>query len=301
MSSPYYIGVDLGGTGVKCAAINTGSGRVLRQADKPTSDGVVVDGEPAFVHAIRQLIGETESEYGRASGVGLSAPGLVALDESCIEYMAGRLDGLMGLQWGEALRRDHAVPVLNDAQAALLGEVHMGAAKGLSNVFMLTLGTGVGGAAMVDGHLLRGHIGRAGHLGHITIDYNGEGDIVKTPGSLEDAIGNATIKTRSLGHFETTHALIEAYRRGDRKAESIWLDSLKALAAGIASLINVLDPEAVIIGGGIAVAGDALFDPLGEILDQFEWRPMDHQVRLLPAELGPWAGCYGMACKVAGL
>jgi len=86
--------------------------------------------------------------------------------------MPGRLKGLEGLKWQNALKSSRPVPVLNDAQAALMGEVWMGAARGATNVFLLTLGTGVGGAAMVDGRVLRGHLGRAGHLGHVSLDPN---------------------------------------------------------------------------------------------------------------------------------
>ena len=185
MAGVYTIGIDLGGTGVKCAAIDRANSEVLFQDTRPTADGEVVDGEPAFLVAIRSLIAEVEQQLGPSNGVGISAPGLASRDETHIGYMVGRLDGLMGLNWQQALGRSKPVRVLNDAHAALLGEVESGAAKGVENVFMLTLGTGVGGAAMVDGRLLRGHLGRAGHLGHITVDHHGAADIVQTPGSLE--------------------------------------------------------------------------------------------------------------------
>ena len=160
---------------------------------------------------------------------------------------------------------------------------------------MLTLGTGVGGAVLADGRILRGHLGRAGHLGHICLDINGAPDIVQTPGSLEDMIGNHNITERAGGRFATTHALIAAYRADDPDATRVWLASIRALACGIASLINVLDPEAVILGGGIAQCGDALFGPLATELERVEWRPAGPGVRLLAAELGEWAGAIGAA------
>ena len=241
--SNYTLGIDLGGTSVKCAALATATRDVLLTRTTDTADGEQVAGGPAFLVAIKQLVADIELELGPAVGIGVSAPGLAARDESCIEYMVGRLDGLMGLNWRDALGRADVVPVLNDAQAALLGEVEMGAAEGLENVFMLTLGTGVGGAAMVDGHLLRGHIGRAGHLEHITVDFEGAPDIVQTPGSREDAVGNATIAQRSNGAYETTLALIEGVEQQDAQAEAIWHRSVKALAAGIASLVTYWIPK----------------------------------------------------------
>jgi glucokinase len=185
--------------------------------------------------------------------------------------------------------------VLNDAHAALLGEVWQGAAKGYRNVILLTLGTGVGGAVLVEGRLFKGHIGRAGHLGHVSVNADGLPDIVNTPGSLEQMIGNYNLAERSQGRFTSTRKLVEAHLAGDAEATSIWLRSIRYLAAALASFINSFDPEIVIIGGGIAQAGSALFDPLGRELDRFEWRPMGHHVPVIAAALGEKAGAIGAA------
>jgi glucokinase len=187
------------------------------------------------------------------------------------------------------------VPVLNDAQAALVGETWCGAARGSRNALMLTLGTGVGGAAMVDGRILRGHIGRAGHLGHVSLDPSGALDIVNTPGSLEDAVGDCTVERRSAGRFSSTAALVAAASGGDREARLVWQSSVRALAAAVASLVNVLDPEVVVIGGGIARSGPALFVPLRRHLARFEWRPAGRRVRVVAARLGERAGAFGAA------
>ncbi|MEZ5304727.1 MAG: ROK family protein [Verrucomicrobiales bacterium] len=205
---------------------------------------------------------------------------------------AGAPRGVGALCLGRAPRHPGATR-LNDAHAALLGEVWLGAAKGCADAFMLTLGTGVGGAAVCGGRLLRGAIGRAGHLGHIALDFQGEGDICGTPGSLEDMIGECSLPRRSGGRFAATADLVAAAASGDAEAAEIWARSVRALAAGIASLINVLDPEAVVIGGGIAAAGDALFAPLRQHLARFEWRPAGRTVPLRAAQLGDWAGCAG--------
>jgi glucokinase len=207
--------------------------------------------------------------------------------------MPGRLQGLENLDWSNYLKAP--VRVLNDAHAALLGEAWLGAVAGKRNVFLLTLGTGVGGAILSDGQLLRGTIGRAGHLGHITMNPGGAPDIVNTPGSMEDAIGNSTVVARSDGKFASTRDLVTAHQNGNAFASRVWLDSVRALAAGIASLINVLDPEAVVLGGGIVAAGDALLVPLRSFLDEMEWRPGGHQVPIVPAILGDYAGALGAA------
>ena len=99
------------------------------------------------------------------------------------------------------------------------------------------------------------------------------------------------------------HELVDAYEAGDQQAADIWLKSVKALAAAVASFINILDPEAVIIGGGVSKSGASLFNPLNDYLDQMEWRPGGHKVKILPPALGKYAGAYGSACfaqKCAG-
>jgi glucokinase len=146
-----------------------------------------------------------------------------------------------------------------------------------------------------DGRILRGHLGRAGHLGHVCLDLDGAPDIVGTPGSLEDFIGNHNVVQRTGGKFATTHELIAAFEAGEPLAVELWGRSVRALACALASFINILDPEAIILGGGIARAGDALFAPLGRELETIEWRPTDSAVPLVPAQLGEWAGAIGAA------
>ena len=287
------IGIDLGGTNIKAALIDCATGAAIATLSKPTCDGEFVGEFPRFAVTVREIVEVLEAEAGAQKlDIGLSAPGLADPDGRCIRLMPGRMHGLEQLDWSAFL--DRRVNVLNDAHSALLGEVWIGAARGCSDAFMLTLGTGVGGAVYAGGRLLKGVIGRAGHLGHITVDANAARDDFNTPGSLEDAIGNQTIATRGKGRYANTLVLIEKVAAGDADASAIWLDSVRKLAAGVASLINVLDPEVVVIGGGIASgAGPHLFEPLGRFLDEFEWRPAGHRARIVPAMAGDMAGCFG--------
>ncbi|MEZ5384079.1 MAG: ROK family protein [Prosthecobacter sp.] len=286
------IGIDLGGTNIKAALVDTQSAKTLATLSKPTRDGEFENDVPRFAMTVREVVAEFEAQAGCKLAVGLSAPGLANPNGHCIDWMPGRMHGLEKFDWSACLKRD--CRVLNDAHAALLGEVWAGAARNTQDAFMLTLGTGVGGAIWSGGRLLQGNIGRAGHLGHISIDSNAPCDDCNTPGSLEDAIGNQTIAQRGEGRYANTLALLDAYAAGDEHATKVWLTSVRHLAAGIASLINVLDPEVVIIGGGIAVgARDRLFVPLQQMLDGFEWRPGGNKARIVPAELGESAGCLG--------
>lgn len=287
----YAIGLDIGGTNIKALAV-TPAGRVLAQTTVPTHDA----GPHHWTENVRRVKHALEGMVPHPpSWIGLAAPGLASRDQTSIAFMPGRLPGLEGLVWQTFFKASYPVPVLNDAHAALLGEVWCGAGRHSQNAVLLTLGTGVGGAALVDGRLLRGHLGRAGHLGHISLDPGGPPDVARTPGSLEDAIGDCTVEARSGGRFASTGKLVAAAGAGDADARQVWQTSVKALAAGIASLINVLDPEMVVLGGGIAQAGAALFRPLKKYLDEFEWKPGGRSVPVVPAKLGERAGAFGAA------
>jgi glucokinase len=287
----YVIGLDLGGSSVKWLAADRAGASLARgnvpfDADRPMH----------WAEQIRGVVQKVSGEQsGSLRGIGLSAPGLAARDGRSISFMPGRLAGLEKLVWQDFLRTPFAIPVLNDAHSALLGEAWIGAAANCRHVVMLTLGTGVGGATMVDGRLLLGNIGRAGHLGHVSLDPNGPADITNMPGSVEMAIGNCTILERTHGRFKTTHELIAAHNAGDAGATTIWLQSVRLLAHAIASFINVLDPEIVIIGGGIAAAGPALFEPLEAYVRLIEWQPGGHKIPIAAAKLGEFAGAFGAA------
>ncbi|MGI8603851.1 MAG: ROK family protein [Verrucomicrobiales bacterium] len=294
--SPKFIaGLDLGGTEIKCGAFDE-NGQLVAKCIMPTRDGEMVDDHPAFVSEVKRGLHELSQQLNQGfDRVGLAAPGLAARGETCIAFMPGRLRGIEGLNWATALGISNKVPVLNDAHAALLGEVWQGAARNRQHVVLLTLGTGVGGAIMVDGKLLKGEIGRAGHLGHMTVDHHGPPTITGTPGGIELAIGNATLSERTGGRFTMTRDLATAAQSGDTFAQRIWRDSVHALAAHIAGLICALDPECIVIGGGLSELDGFLFDPLVEFLDSFEWRPNGHRVPIAKAALGSWAGAYGAA------
>ena len=284
----YVLGIDLGGTHVKGIVVDE-AGRVLAEDGRATGDGV----EAAWRDNVRSVVAGLRERSPEIAAAGLCAPGLASADETMIVSMPGRLKGLEGLDWSDELGLPTVV--LNDAHAALLGEVWLGAARGGTNVLMVTLGTGVGGAALVDGRLLRGHLGRAGHVGHISLNPDGAPDIVRTPGSLEDAIGDCSVRERSGGRFATTRELVAAVAAGDGAARDVWERSVRALGAGLASLINVLDPQVIVLGGGIVTAGEALFTPLAAALDDMEWRIGSAKVALVPATLGAQAGAFGAA------
>jgi glucokinase len=294
------IGVDLGGTRIKAALVDRHTGTLVKTCSAPTRDGEWNGFEPVFAHSVRELIHELETGAGGGPlPVGLCAPGLAHRNGRSIEWMPGRMQGLEKFDWPSFLKRE--VRVLNDAHSALLGEVWIGSARGCRDVFMLTLGTAVGGAVLSDGKLLRGHIGRGGNLGRVCIQADGEQDAFGTPGSLAFHFGNQSLLRRSRGRFGCTQDLVAATLAGDGEAAAVWDASIRSLAVAVASLINVLDPECVILGGGVAAgAGEALLKPLEKYLDLYEWRPGGQKVRLALASAGEWAGAYGSVRDLGG-
>lgn len=286
-------GIDVGGSNLKAVAV-AADGTVLQRVTRATRDGSATPTD--WVAHVRAALDEfAQVAGGRPDSIGVCAPGLAARDSRRIAHLPGKLAGLEGLDWTEALGTGAIIPVLNDAHAALVGEAWIGAARGRQHVVMLTLGTGVGGAVLSDGRLLRGAIGRAGHIGHMSLDPDGAASITGMPGAIEVMIGDCSVAARSAGRFTSTADLVAAHRSGDGDATRVWHRSVKALGCAIASCINVFDPELIVLGGGIALAGDALFEPLARELERVEWRPGGHRVPVVSATLGEWAGAIGAA------
>jgi glucokinase len=278
------VGVDIGGTRIKAVAVSP-NGKIVAQRIEPTVDDVA-----ALVDAIGAIIQELAATD---ATIGISAPGIAARNNRSIAWMHGRIEAVEGLDRQRRLNR--TIWVLNDAHAAAMAETWVGAARGVSHAVVLTLGTGVGGGVIVGGRLLQGATGRAGHLGHITLDMDGPPDIVGMPGSLEDCIGNHNLSDRSGGRFGDTKKLVSAAEAGDVEAAKCWRQSVRGLAIAIASFVNAFDPEIVVVGGRISECGSPLFDLLRDYLDEVEWRPSGARVAVVAAQLGELAGAIGAA------
>jgi glucokinase len=281
------IGFDVGGSRIK-AVVAEDDGTVLDQVLRPTQPDT-------WLRQVGSLFQELLPAYGPRIEIGVCAPGIADQSGEAIWDCGGKIPGLEGLTWRRYFSWSRHVPVMNDAHAALLGESWLGAAAGRKHVALFTLGTGVGGAAMVDGQLLHGRFGRAGHFGHISIYPIDERSILNAPGSLENAFANLTLKKRSTGKFSDTLHLLQSVDDGNELAIQVWQRAVSDLARGIVSVINVLDPELVLIGGGIASAGERIIRELRPYLDRWEWRPGGLGVELKLTNLGEWAGAFGAA------
>lgn len=284
------IGIDLGATNIKGVLVDT-NGHILKALQLQTNE----KDELHWKKSIKTLV-QTLQENHELHGipVGLSAPGLAGKNNDRIVLMPGRLAGLEQFVWSDFL----GTPtwVLNDAHAALMAEAAFGAGKGYSDILMLTLGTGVGGGVMIKGELHQGLLNRAGHIGHISLNADSDTrDITNIPGSLEDVIGDCSIEQRSFGRFKSTADLLIASKNGDQPALYTWLHSVKKLAVALCSLINILSPEIIILGGGISRAGKDLFEPLAAFMDIFEWQHSDTRTPVVPAVFDEYSGAAGAA------
>jgi glucokinase len=284
------IGVDLGGTRIKTVALDA-DGELLFQLYTPTNDGNGDNWKQTVKSSIEEMVTHLHITDFVA---GISAPGIPDDNNEKIAYMPGRLHGLENFCWSDFL--GHKTWVLNDAVAALMAEATLGIAQSQKNVVMLTLGTGVGGALLIDGKPYQGSFQKAGHIGHISLNCENDTDITGIPGSLEDAIGNCTVEKRSHGKYKDTYSLLEAYRKGDHFARWVWLTSVRKLSIAIASISNMLSPECVVLGGGIMEAGNDLIEPLETFLSLYEWRPGGNKVTILKAQFNDMAGAIGAAC-----
>ncbi len=283
------IGIDLGGTRIKGVALDQ-EGNQLEQVYTPTEDNAGQHWKTAIKDTVYKL---QEKLNGFTYVIGISAPGIPDENNASISFMPGRLQGLEGFNWTDFL--DHKTYVANDAIAAMAAEARFGEAKGVRHAVMLTLGTGVGGAILIDGKIYQGAFQKAGHIGHMTVDSEAENDICNLPGSLEEAIGNCSIEKRSAGKYAYTHQLVDDYRRGDPFASWLWLSSVRKLSIALASLTNILSPEKIILGGGITSADKELFEPLASFMQVYEWRAGGNKVEIVKARFRDLSGAIGAA------
>jgi glucokinase len=286
------LGIDLGGTNVKGVVLDDDY-TVLFQHTVSTYNTEHDDWKESIKDLIRQLEKECHKEF---NYVGISAPGIPNSANTMIAYMPGRLNGLEFFDWQPYLSK--LTYVLNDANAALLAESRVGslAEKGTKHAIMITLGTGMGGAIMIDRKIYTGMGQKGGHLGHITIDVNDSTPgITGQPGNIEEAIGDCSIYKRTNGKYSSTKDLVKDFESGDKYAKTIWLSSIHKLAVALSGLANVLSPEVIVIGGGMAKAGESLLIPLREYYLKYEWKPGIEGAEIIFASAGDYAGAMGAA------
>ena len=290
MEALRVIGVDVGGTKTLAAVVNR-AGEVEEHVEHPTD----VSSQDALLAGLDAIVDELRG--GREiAALGFGIPSRV--DQRSGRAVASVNIPLAGVDFRDRMRDRHGVPVgiENDANAATIGEWHSGAARGTRNVVMLTLGTGVGGGLILDGRPFRGTTGVGAELGHIVIGLDGPPCGCGGHGHLESyAAGRVADRAaRALyGEASNGHELVERGGKGEPEAVEALAEIGRSLGAGIASFVNVFEPEIVVVGGGFGSAGELLLGPAREVLAREGLQPARDTVRVVPAELGFYAGVIG--------
>jgi glucokinase len=282
------IGVDLGGTAIKLGRVSP-TGEILQTLTVPTPQPSYPD---PVLAALVDAIATLDPDH-TACAIGIGAPG-PADTHGRIAQISINLDGWRDVPVADYLepRLQRPVTLENDAHCAAVGEAWLGAGRPFQNWILLTLGTGVGGAIFLNGQLFTGHRGAAGELGLITLNPEGPACKSGNRGSLEQYTSMRAL-LRDTGR--SPEALAAQARAGDAEAVALWQRYGRNLGVGLASLIYVLTPEAVILGGGISAVADLFLPSLKTELEQRVLPTSRADLRLLVAELGNQAGLIGAA------
>ena len=290
------IGIDLGGTNIKAALVNP-KGHHMYPLIEPTGKA---SGYNFLLNQLKGIIGAlTSLAPAFPLGVGIGVAGL--MDRHNRRVIASPN---LGLIKGRHLTRDLGtladIPILmdNDANCMALGEGIAGAAKGKKDYIGVTLGTGVGGSIVSDGSFVRGHQGGGGEIGHVQIHHSGPICSCGSYGCLEAYIGRQAVhdyiernfpRLKSYGLNEINKLAIA----GDADAVEIFSYIARMLAVALSSLVNIFNPQMIVIGGGIAKAGDLLLEPLQAEIKRRSFRPYTRSLKVVTAMLGDWAGAIG--------
>ena len=312
----YAFGIDLGGTTAKIGLFTT-SGALLEKWEVATDTSNA--GEHILENLAAAVLGKMKEQSiqpEQVEGVGIGVPGPV-LDSSIVPIVCANLGG-----WGErnvsaqlsGLLDGLKVLVGNDANVAALGEIWMGAAKGAKNAVMVTLGTGVGGGVVVNGKVIDGVHGAGGEIGHITVNrhetavcgcgkrgcleqYSSATGVVRCMKKLLDENPDTPCVLR--GTEFAAKDVFDAARNGDALAAREVDEMSDTLGMALANIASTVDPEAFLVGGGVARAGDVLFAPLNKHFQEYAFKSC-RETPIKQASLGNDAGIYGAVRLVVG-
>jgi glucokinase len=312
----YIVGVDLGGTNIVAGAMpEDGSREIAIRTELTRADegaDAVVDRIARMIHTVvAETIAETGAQRADFAGVGIGSPGPLDRERGLVIITPN-------LGWRDFPLRDRVAELVglpatldNDANCATFGEWWLGAAKGAKHVVGLTIGTGIGGGIIFDGKLYHGASDVAGEIGHTTIDTTGRRCKCGNSGCLEAYASGPAIAERARealdggeqsvltamvnGNLDliTARTVYDAAKEGDLVAREVVRDTARFLGIGIANLLNIFNPEVVVIAGGVTHAGDTLFEPLRYEVRRRAFRPATDACRIVPGALGASAGVVG--------
>ncbi len=285
------IGIDVGGTKIAAGVIDR-EGDIQRRIERPTPTA----SRDEFLGLLDEIVDDLRVEGVAAIGFGLP---------STIDQRTGRVVGSVHVPLADFDFRDHAaerfsVPVAldNDGNAAAIAEWKIGAGKGSNHMIMLTLGTGVGGGLILDGKPYRGFVGAGAEIGHMVLVYGGppcSGNCTGHGHFEQVSSGRAADRkaVELLGPGATGRELVGAAREGNQEALEAVREIGRLLGAALGSLVNIFNPEVIVIGGGFSQARDLFLEPALETMKVEALPPGRDLVRVVPALLGPDAGLVG--------
>lgn len=306
----YAIGIDLGGTSVKYALVSE-AGEVLFGGKLPSqasvSAGAVME---QVAEAARTVKEEAAKRNCILKGIGLGTPGIVDETNRIVLGGAENIAGWENIDLASFLEEQTGLPAIigNDANLMGLGETKYGAARGCSHVVFLTVGTGIGGAVIIDGKLFNGYANRGTELGHVPLIATGEQCACGATGCLEHYASTAALIRR----FSTLAAreglpvageangelIVRLYRQGVPLAEKCMQEHFFYLGRGIAGFINIFSPQRVVIGGGLSEAGPFYLENIKRVVSENTIPDCARNTEIVGALLGNRAGCIGAASLV---
>lgn len=316
MIRKFKIGVDIGGTNVKIALVDA-KGIIGYSNSVPTRAEMgyqyTIDN---IISTIRSSLKESNTSIENILGIGFGGPGQIDSNQGIVRIFPN-IPGWINVPLAEIIQKEFNVPVKvdNDVRVATLGEFHFGAGKGCQNLVCITVGTGIGSGLIVNGQLVRGASLAAGEIGHMILqDFNGPMCGCGSTGCLEAfasgpsivkmaneyIVGGKSAKFVELagGKPITSHIVCEAALQGDQVAKRIFEIQGHYIGIALASVVNLLNPEKIIVGGGVAQAGELLLQPIRETIDKRALSVSAKAVQVVPAELGESAGVVGASLLV---
>jgi len=296
----YTIGIDVGGSSLKCGLVEP-SGKIIHSFLKPLEGA---DTEQAVINLITLSIQQCKIVANESViGVGIGFPGLV--DNNVIIGGADNLPGFENLPLGNILKQRTGFNIVidNDANMMGLGELTFGSCKGCSDIVFLTIGTGIGGAVVIDGKLYGGYKNRGTELGHTILEYNGQPcscgsrGCFETYASVNALINNYKNISKNEGPMVNGRYILDQYKQGNANAILAMHQHFDYMAVGISGLINIFSPQKVVIGGGISESGIFYIDEIETRVKSMAMPSTITHTTLVPATLGNQAGILGCAAK----
>jgi len=308
------LAIDLGGTKI-IAAIIANPGQVMAKKRHPT---LANKGPQSVIErlfsAVNDVLSLNNMNPSQLDSISIASAGAIDADKGIVTS-SPNLPGWQGVPLRDIIKEEYKVDafLINDASAAALAEYHFGAGKGVKNLIYLTVSTGIGGGIIIDGQLYTGPSGSAGEIGHTTIDINGPKCSCGNTGCLEvlasgTAMAREAIRRLKQGEASSLTELVAgklenitaekvslAAERGDRLAQEVISQAAISLGVGMANLVNIFNPQMIIVGGGVAKMGDRLLNPAREVVRERAFQLPAQAVRIVQAKLGDNAGLLGAA------